>query len=87
MDTVDIRKSLLNEVATIIDNDELVVKALKSIRRLKAAADNQEKLSAYTTEELESRIDEYLADDAAGRVYTTEQAANIIERKYPFLCK
>ena len=65
MDTVDIRKSLLNEVATIIDNDELVVKALKSIRRLKAAANNREKLSAYTT----------------------EQAANIIEQKYPFLCK
>lgn len=41
----------------------------------------------YTLEELNARLDESEADEAAGREYTGEQVKHFLETKYPWLCK
>ena len=52
-----------------------------------SAAAEQLLQSQYTLDELNARIDEAENDIDAGRVYTSEQVHDILEKKYPWLCK
>lgn len=45
------------------------------------------RLTPYTMEELNARIDEAEDDIVAGRTYTSEQVHDMMEKKYPWLCK
>lgn len=80
MTTMELRQSLLQEIANIIDSDELTRKTLEYIRKLRAKED----LAPYTTEEINSWINEAEADIAAGRVYTVEEI-EAEEQKLSFL--
>ena len=62
MTTMELRQSLFQEIAHIMDSDELTRKTLEYIRklRMKEAKKNEvkEDLSPYTIEEINSWIDE-----------------------------
>ena len=75
MKSMELQKSLLNEVISILDNEEMTEKALRSIRRLRAKKQEQqaeqaeaeaENLKPYTMEEIDAMIDESEAEIAAG---------------------
>lgn len=81
MTTMELRQSLLQEIASIIDSDELTRKALEYIRKLRAKED----LTPYTMEEINSWIDEAEADIADGRVYTAEEIEAEELKEMPWL--
>lgn len=67
---------------------------MTNLKRLTAKTDKaiaivaqEEKITPYTMEEINARIDEAEADIDAGRVYTSEQMHKMMETKYPWLCK
>lgn len=75
MKTVELKASLLDEVTAIIGDEELMEKALRSIRRLRVKKQEQqaeqaeaeaENLKPYTMEEIDAMIDESEAEIAAG---------------------
>lgn len=93
MKTMELQKSLLNEVAAILDNEEMTEKAIRSIRRIRSKAGREEKkeeeaenLEPYTMEEINAMIDESEADIRAGRVIPSEQVFREIreELRTPF---
>lgn len=51
------------------------------------AAEVKEDLTPYTMEELNRRLDEGEAEEAAGLVYTSEEVHRSIEKEFPWLCK
>lgn len=61
MTAVELRLTLLQEVATILDDEALVKKALKSIRRMKQAT-----IKAYANEDKEPTKEEMLNKIAEG---------------------
>ena len=50
------------------------------------SADNKRRLP-YTMEEINAWIDESEADEEAGRTYTCAEVKQMMETKYPWLCK
>lgn len=75
MKSMELQKSLLSEVTSILDNEEMTEKALRSIRRLKAKMAKEEErknekeeenLKPYTMEEIEARLERSEAEIAAG---------------------
>ena len=46
-----------------------------------------EHLAPYTMEEINAWIDESEADEEAGRTYTCAEVQQMMEAKYPWLCK
>lgn len=92
MKSMELQKLLLNEVAAILDDEEMTEKALRSIRRLRAKMSREqekeeENLKPYTIEEIETRIERSEADIRAGRVSTSEEVFKRMEEKYPWLHK
>ena len=55
MTTMELRSSLLQEIASIIESDELTRKTLEYVRKLKTKAASHQSVPPcqYTTEELE----------------------------------
>ena len=47
----------------------------------------KERLTPYTMEELNARIDRSLADAKAGRTYTSDEVRQFMEAKHPWLCE
>ena len=47
----------------------------------------EERLTPYTMEEINAWIDESEADEEAGRTYTCAEVQQMMEAKYPWLCK
>ena len=89
MKTMELQKSLLNEVAAILDNEEMTEKAIRSIRRIRSKAGREEKkeeeaenLKPYTMEEINAMIDESEADIRAGRVIPSEQVFREIKEEF-----
>ena len=91
MKTMELQKSLLNEVAAILDNEEMTEKAIRSIRRIRSKAGREEKeeeeeeaenLKPYTMEEINAMIDESEADIRAGRVIPSEQVFREIREEF-----
>lgn len=93
MSTMELRQSLLQEIANIIDSDELTRKTLEYVRKLrtkeakKKEIETKEDLTPYTMEEINARIDEAEADIDAGRVIATETFIKDMEQQNPWLCQ
>ena len=49
--------------------------------------EEEEHLTPYTMEEINAWIDESEADEEAGRTYTSAEVKQMMETKYPWLCK
>ena len=49
--------------------------------------EEEEHLTPYTMEEINAWIDESEADEEAGRTYTCAEVKQMMEAKYPWLCK
>ena len=49
--------------------------------------EEEERLAPYTMEEINAWIDESEADEEAGRTYTCAEVRQMMEAKYPWLCK
>ena len=49
--------------------------------------EKEERLTPYTMEEINAWIDESEADEEAGRTYTCAEVRQMMEAKYPWLCK
>ena len=49
--------------------------------------EEEEHLTPYTMEEINAWIDESEADEEAGRTYTCAEVRQMMETKYPWLCK
>ena len=49
--------------------------------------EEEERLAPYTMEEINAWIDESEADEEAGRTYTCAEVQQMMEAKYPWLCK
>ena len=49
--------------------------------------EEKEHLTPYTMEEINAWIDESEADEEAGRTYTGTEVRQMMETKYPWLCK
>ena len=47
----------------------------------------EERLTPYTMDEINAWIDESEADEEAGRTYTCAEVQQMMEAKYPWLCK
>ena len=68
MSTMELRQSLLQEIANIIDSDELTRKTLEYVRKLrtkeakKKEIETKEDLTPYTMEEINSWMDEAEAE-------------------------
>ena len=90
MKTMELQKSLLNEVAAILDDEEMTEKAIRSIRRIRSKAGREEKeeeeeaenLKPYTMEEINAMIDESEADIRAGRIIPSEQVFREIREEF-----
>ncbi|WP_122348324.1 MULTISPECIES: hypothetical protein [unclassified Bacteroides] len=88
---MELQKSLLNEVAAILDDEEMTEKALRSIRRIKAKVAKEQKVEEeirpYTPQELKAELDERLARMRAGEELSSEQVFKRMEEKYSWLCE
>ena len=91
MKSMELQKSLLNEVAAILDDEEMTEKALRSIRRIKAKVSKEQKVEEeirpYTPQELKAELDERLARMRAGEELSSEQVFKRMEEKYSWLCE
>ena len=92
MTTMELRQSLFQEIAHIMDSDELTRKTLEYVRklRMKEAKKNEvkEDLTPYTIEEINSWIDEAEEEEEKGIPGTpNEEVFRNMEKKYPWLCK
>lgn len=86
MTTMELRQSLFQEIAHIIDSDELTRKTLEYVRklRIKEAKKNEvkEDLTPYTMEEINSWIDEAEEEEAKGIPGTPHEVVMQEMRKY-----
>ena len=55
--------------------------------KLDVYEEEEEHLAPYTMEEINAWIDESEADEEAGRTYTCAEVQQMMEAKYPWLCK
>ena len=87
MSTMELRQSLLQEIANIIDSDELTRKTLEYVRKLrtkeakKKEIETKEDLTPYTMEEINSWMEE-----AGIPGMPHEEVFSNMEKKYPWLC-
>ena len=78
MDTMlKLKASLLDEVTAITGNEELMRKAINSLRRLRriesSKTDKEEEIIPHELAELNAMIDESEADEKAGRIISGEE--------------
>ena len=92
MSTMELRQSLLQEIANIIDSDELTRKTLEYVRKLrtkeakKKEIETKEDLTPYTMEEINSWMDEAEAEEEAGIPGMPHEEVFSNMKKYPWLC-
>ena len=55
--------------------------------KLDVYEEEEERLTPYTMDEINAWIDESEADEEAGRTYTCAEVQQMMEAKYPWLCK
>lgn len=82
-------------IRQLFDTDSMEV--LDSVKRSLARALHRESkqppvvvkedLTPYTMEELNRRMDEGEAEEAAGLVFTSEEVHRAIEKEFPWLCR
>ena len=60
---------------------------LKKVKQYFAREKKKVALRPYTMDEINAWIDESEADEEAGRTYTCAEVQQMMEAKYPWLCK
>ena len=55
--------------------------------KLIESSKEEERLTPYTMEEINARIERSRANIKAGRVHTTEEVRRMIENRHPWLCE
>lgn len=88
MDSVSkLKATLLDEVTAICGDEELMRKAINSLRRIRRIEENkvgkkQEEavLTPYTMDEINAMIDESEADEKAGRTISGEEMSRRMEQ-------
>lgn len=55
--------------------------------KLIEASEKEQRLTSYTMEEINARIERSRANIKAGRVHTTEEVRRMIENEHPWLCE
>ena len=75
MTTMELRSSLLQEIASIIESDELTRKTLEYVRKLKTKTTSQQSASPcqYTVEEIEQRLTASMKSYRQGKYCTSEE--------------
>lgn len=91
--TMKLKASLLDEIAAINDNEELMEKAVKYLRRLRksttkaSASEIVDTTIPRTLEELKQSLRESEADEESGRTYTCLEAHRIMDKEFSWLQK
>lgn len=85
MDTIfKLKATLLDEVTAIVGDEELMRKAINSLRRLRrmenAKAENEETLTPYTMDDINVMMDESEADEKAGRTISGEEMSRRMDK-------
>lgn len=86
MDSIyKLKATLLDEVAAIVGDEELMRKAINSLRRLRRmenakAEKNEEALAPYTMNEIGAMMDESEADEKTGRTISGEEMNRRMEQ-------
>jgi predicted transcriptional regulator len=95
----ELKYMYIEEAMSILDNEELMEKVLKAIRRCKKAIkavqkeDEEDFISGgvsalqFTREEQIAELRESEEDYKAGRFRSSEEVFRSLEEKYPFLCE
>lgn len=81
MTSIELRTSILTEIASIMDNEELMRKTLAYLRKIRQR--NIDTPCRFTVEELKEEIELSEDDDRHNRYYTTEQ----LRKKHPLCIK
>ena len=71
MTTIELRTSVLAEIASIMDNEEMLKKALTAIRKLKKTEANPP--CRFTVDELKREIELAEEDDHNNQYFTSEE--------------
>jgi len=79
MKTVELRTSVLAEIASIMDNEDMLKKALAALRRIKKSAEKAP--CQFSVEELKKEIELAEEDDVNNQYYTSIE----LRKKHP-LC-
>lgn len=85
METIfKLKATLLDEVTAIVGDEELMRKAINSLRRLRrmenAKVEKEETLVPYTMDEINAMMDESEADEKAGRTISGEEMSRRMEQ-------
>lgn len=79
MTSIELRTSILTEIASILDNEELMKQTLAYLRKIRQK--NMDFPCRFTVDELKKEIELSEDDDRHNRYYTTEE----LRKKHP-LC-
>lgn len=84
MDSVyKLKATLLDEVTAICGDEELMRKAINSLRRIRRVEEKKKEgdvLTPYTMNEINAMIDESEADEKAGRTISGEEMSRRMEQ-------
>lgn len=83
MDSVyKLKATLLDEVTAICGDEELMRKAINSLRRIRRVEEKkkEEALVPYTMDEINAMIDESEADEKAGHTISGEEMSRRMEQ-------
>lgn len=87
---MELRQAVLQDVVTLLDDDEAMQKLQKYVRRIKkeiAARPLVASPCCYTVRELEQRLQKVDAEIEEEKAVAHEEAMEKIKSKYPFLCR
>lgn len=79
MTSIELRTSILTEIASIMDNEELMRQTLAYLRKIRQR--NIDTPCRFTVEELKEEIELSEDDDRHNRYYTTEQLRKSRKRR------
>lgn len=85
MTTMELRTSVLKDIASLLDNDSAMLQLQKFVRQLKRETRaKKEKLAVapciYTVEEVKERLNRTEADALSGKGITTQEVMKRIEK-------
>lgn len=90
MTTMELRQAVLQDVVSLLDNDEAMKKLQKYVHRIKKEIAGRPLVDApccHTVRDLEERLQKVGTQIEEGKAVTHEEAMDKMKNKYPFLCK
>lgn len=82
-----IRQLFATDSMEVLDSVKRSLTRALSRHSKKEQVEEEEDLTPYTMEEINRRLDEGEAEEAAGLVYTSEEVHRMIENEFPWLCR